>query len=230
MLCLLPPNAEATFVAIKKKVISPRSLALGYTSVIMTLLDCSVRLYGKSASSSSPSAMLVSFVDESQSIVNEQRLTAFTVLSIDLGTWPFVALAYASDKHLVEHDNLDTNPCWSFHLQNIIQEDIEVQGFDIPASPDSSYNSHVPGNEDQAKEPPTVPPQLLHSLLDFPVNMSTSETLPDPQHVILDHLYIENRERNCPVVGLGLTHRFRSKFVTVVLYKPMRRIHLRNFD
>ncbi|WCJ40972.1 5'-AMP-activated protein kinase beta-2 subunit protein [Euphorbia peplus] len=102
-------------------------------------------------------------------------------------------------------------------------EDNTVVGFEVPRSPDSSYNNAYPGNEDEARDPPAVPPQLNHSLLSYPAGAETSETIPAPQNVILNHLYIENREVPRSMVALGFTHRFRSKFVTVVLYKPVPR-------
>ncbi|KAL2938421.1 SNF1-related protein kinase regulatory subunit beta-3 [Bienertia sinuspersici] len=98
-----------------------------------------------------------------------------------------------------------------------------VMGFETPESPSSSYTSAYPGNEDEAREPPIVPPHLHQSLLSCPPSRETACTLPLPQNVIVNHLYIENREAPRSVVALGFTHRFRSKFVTVVLYKPVPR-------
>ncbi|KAH7561089.1 hypothetical protein ACOSP7_016343 [Xanthoceras sorbifolium] len=98
-----------------------------------------------------------------------------------------------------------------------------VVGFEVPKSPDSSYNNAYPGNEDEARDPPAVPSHLQQTLLNCPTSRDTSGTLPLPQNVILNHLYIENREAPRSVVALGFTHRFRSKFVTVVLYKPVQR-------
>ncbi|KAJ6765518.1 SNF1-RELATED PROTEIN KINASE REGULATORY SUBUNIT BETA-1 [Salix purpurea] len=113
-----------------------------------------------------------------------------------------------------------------FNMSNQYSEDPEeatVVGFEVPRSPDSSYNNVYPGNEDEVRDPPSVPPHLQHSLLSYPASADTSETLPLPQNVILNHLYIENREAPRSVVALGFTHRFHSKFVTVVLYKPVQR-------
>lgn len=104
-----------------------------------------------------------------------------------------------------------------------VQEEATVMGFEVPRSPDASYNSVFPGNEDEARDPPAVPPHLQQTLLSYPASADTSETLPLPQNVILNHLYIENREAPRSVVALGFTHRFHSKFVTVVLYKPVQR-------
>ncbi|KAL5201288.1 hypothetical protein ABZP36_035642 [Zizania latifolia] len=101
-------------------------------------------------------------------------------------------------------------------------EGINVVGFEVPTSPDSSYNNPVPGNEDEGREPPLVPPHLHHTLLSFPASQDDSSSLPPPQNVVLNHLYIE-KENSRSVVALGITHRFRAKFVTVVLYKPVQR-------
>lgn len=98
-----------------------------------------------------------------------------------------------------------------------------VVGFEVPKSPDSSYNNVYPGNEDEARDPPAVPPHLQHALLSYPASRDASGILPAPQNVILNHLYIENRDVPRSVVALGFTHRFRSKYVTVVLYKPVQR-------
>ncbi|XWS53319.1 hypothetical protein CRYUN_Cryun11dG0146600 [Craigia yunnanensis] len=87
---------------------------------------------------------------------------------------------------------------------------------------DSSFNNVYPANEDDARDPPVVPPHLQRTLLNYPTSMNASN-LPLPENVILNHLYIENREAPRSVVALGFTHRFRSKYVTVVLYKPVPR-------
>ncbi|KAL2485670.1 SNF1-related protein kinase regulatory subunit beta-3 [Abeliophyllum distichum] len=103
------------------------------------------------------------------------------------------------------------------------QDQVTVAGFDILRSPDSSYSNVYPGNEDEEREPPSLPPHLQHTVLNHPTNGDPHAPLPAPQNVTLNHLYIENREAPRSVVALGVTHRFRSKFVTVVLYKPVPR-------
>ncbi|XVF46285.1 hypothetical protein PTKIN_Ptkin03bG0015800 [Pterospermum kingtungense] len=103
------------------------------------------------------------------------------------------------------------------------KDEATVVGFEVPGSPDSSYNNVYPGNEDDARDPPLVPPHLNCNLLSYPASMNASGSLPLPENVILNHLYIENREAPRSVVALGFTHRFHSKFVTVVLYKPVPR-------
>ncbi|XP_022732262.1 SNF1-related protein kinase regulatory subunit beta-3-like isoform X1 [Durio zibethinus] len=103
------------------------------------------------------------------------------------------------------------------------QDEATVMGFEVPRSPDSSYNNAFPGSEDDARDPPVVPPHLHQTLFSYPASMNVSGNLPLPENVILNHLYIENREAPRSVVALGFTQRFRSKYVTVVLYKPVPR-------
>ncbi|WOK98982.1 SNF1-related protein kinase regulatory subunit beta-3-like [Canna indica] len=102
-------------------------------------------------------------------------------------------------------------------------EGVSVVGFEIPGSPVSSYNNPIPGNENEAREPPLVPPHLSHPLMNYRSNQDDPSTLFLPQNVILNHLYLENREGPRSVLAMGITHRFRSKYVTVVLYKPVQR-------
>uniref|UniRef100_A0A2P2KJ33 5'-AMP-activated protein kinase beta-2 subunit n=2 Tax=Rhizophora TaxID=40030 RepID=A0A2P2KJ33_RHIMU len=110
-------------------------------------------------------------------------------------------------------------------LQDFVPEDLEsISSFEPPQSPDSSYTNSQLGNEDFAKEPPLVPPHLQMTLL----NMPSSHTeilppLPRPQHVALNHLYMQKGKSGPAVVALGSTHRFLAKYVTVVLYKSLQR-------
>ncbi|KAL2239846.1 UNVERIFIED_CONTAM: SNF1-related protein kinase regulatory subunit beta-3 [Sesamum indicum] len=108
-------------------------------------------------------------------------------------------------------------------MYNCLQDQVRVAGFDVPSSPDASYNNVYPANEEEGREPPALPPHLQHTLLNHPTNSDPCASIPSPQNVTLNHLYIENREAPRSVVALGVTHRFRSKFVTVVLYKPVPR-------
>uniref|UniRef100_A0A2P2KWE3 Snf1-kinase beta subunit plants n=1 Tax=Rhizophora mucronata TaxID=61149 RepID=A0A2P2KWE3_RHIMU len=102
-------------------------------------------------------------------------------------------------------------------------EGATVVGFEVPNSPDSSYNNAYIGIEEESRDPPLVPQQLQHTLLSCPAVADANEAIPLPQNAVLNHLYIENREVPHSVVAMGFTHRFRSKFVTVVVYKPVQR-------
>uniref|UniRef100_A0A1J3INH0 SNF1-related protein kinase regulatory subunit beta-3 n=1 Tax=Noccaea caerulescens TaxID=107243 RepID=A0A1J3INH0_NOCCA len=105
-------------------------------------------------------------------------------------------------------------------MNNQNPEDTTVEGFEVPVSPVSSYNNVYSTTEDETRDPPAVPPHLQHTLLG---NQGSTEMDSVPQNVVLNHLYIENREAPRSVVALGFSHRFRSKYVTVVIYKPVQR-------
>ncbi|RVW35309.1 SNF1-related protein kinase regulatory subunit beta-2 [Vitis vinifera] len=83
--------------------------------------------------------------------------------------------------------------------------------------------SSIPAEEDFAKEPVLVPPQLHLTVLGMP--NSEEPSCSKPQHVVLNHLFIEKGWASQSVVALGLTNRFQSKYVTVVLYKPLKSIY-----
>ncbi|XP_076949121.1 SNF1-related protein kinase regulatory subunit beta-2-like [Bidens hawaiensis] len=105
-------------------------------------------------------------------------------------------------------------------LQEYVPEDIEsISGFEPPRSPDSSYNNLQIGCEDYAKEPPLVPPHLQMTLLNAPLHHMENPSR--PQHVVINHLYMQKGKSSDSVVALGSTHRFLSKYVTVVLYKSI---------
>ncbi|ONK61506.1 uncharacterized protein A4U43_C08F30610 [Asparagus officinalis] len=108
-------------------------------------------------------------------------------------------------------------------VNDIIPENIEsVKEFEPPPSPFTSYAHPYPEEEEFAKDPPALPPQLhLNSL--GPENSDDESDSVKPQHVILNHLFIEKGWAARSVVALGLTHRYRSKYVTVVLYKPLQK-------
>lgn len=110
-------------------------------------------------------------------------------------------------------------------MQDYVPEDIgSISGFEPPQSPDSSYSNMQLGSEDFAKEPPLVPPHLQMTLLNAPSScMEMPAPLSRPQHVVLNHLYMQRGKSGPSVVALGTTERFIAKYVTVVLYKSLQR-------
>lgn len=113
--------------------------------------------------------------------------------------------------------------CIFIYVQDYVPESLDsVAEFDSPPSPDSSYSFALPGEDEFAKEPMIVPPQLQLTVLGM--QNSDEAASSRPQHVVLNHLFIEKGwAASQSVVALGLTHRFQSKYITVVLYKPVRR-------
>ncbi|XP_010689393.2 SNF1-related protein kinase regulatory subunit beta-1 [Beta vulgaris subsp. vulgaris] len=113
--------------------------------------------------------------------------------------------------------------CNVLNVHDYVPESLDsVAEFDSPPSPDSSYSFALPGEDEFAKEPMIVPPQLQLTVLGM--QNSDEAASSRPQHVVLNHLFIEKGwAASQSVVALGLTHRFQSKYITVVLYKPVRR-------
>jgi hypothetical protein len=54
-----------------------------------------------------------------------------------------------------------------------------------------SYSNPHPAADDYAKEPPVMPPHLQLTLLNVPPTADTRACLPRPQHVILNHIYLQ---------------------------------------
>ncbi|GER40706.1 5'-AMP-activated protein kinase beta-2 subunit protein [Striga asiatica] len=112
--------------------------------------------------------------------------------------------------------------CNVLDVHDYVPENLDsVAEFEPPSSPESSYSQIFPGEEDFAKDPMLVPPQLHSSGLGSDNHKEAGGS--KPQHVVLNHLFMEKGQQPQSVVALGLTHRFQSKYVTVVLYKPLKR-------
>ncbi|XP_068658244.1 SNF1-related protein kinase regulatory subunit beta-1-like [Aristolochia californica] len=127
------------------------------------------------------------------------------------GEWRYILdLPFVADEMGCVSNLLDVHDYVPENLESVVE-------FEPPPSPDSSYSQTFPVDEDFAKEPLAVPPQLHLTVL------GSEETPPKPQHVVLNHLFMEKGWASQSLVALGLTHRFQSKYVTVVLYKPLKR-------
>ncbi|CAI5454429.1 unnamed protein product [Caenorhabditis angaria] len=85
-----------------------------------------------------------------------------------------------------------------------------------------TFGQEMPTRADFAKAcaPPVLPPHLLQVILnkDTPVQCDPN-VLPEPDHVMLNHLYALSIKDG--VMVLSATHRYRKKFVTTLLYKPI---------
>lgn len=80
------------------------------------------------------------------------------------------------------------------------------------------FSHNMPDLDDYTKEPPPLPPHLRHIILNKPPQKQDTAALPVPQHVALNHLYCTAIKDNMMV--LGITQRYRTKFVTTVYYSP----------
>jgi len=84
------------------------------------------------------------------------------------------------------------------------------------------YGQEIPERRDfeKAHHPPVLPPHLLQVILnkDTPVSCDPN-VLPEPNHVMLNHLYALSIKDG--VMVLSATHRYRKKYVTTLLYRPI---------
>lgn len=100
------------------------------------------------------------------------------------------------------------------------------------------FTQAVPERSDfeRAHNPPTLPPHLLqvnsynlfirliNSSFQVILNKDTPvqcdpNVLPEPNHVMLNHLYALSIKDG--VMVLSATHRYKKKYVTTLLYKPI---------
>lgn len=83
------------------------------------------------------------------------------------------------------------------------------------------FGRFVPDIDDYNKEPPQLPPHLRHIILNKLPSSSDPCLLPVPQHVALNHLYCTAIKDGMMV--LGITQRYKRKFVTTVFYSMLPR-------
>jgi len=89
-------------------------------------------------------------------------------------------------------------------------------------SPPGEYTQEIPECKPIEKQhgPPILPPHLLQVILNKDIPVSCEPTLlPEPNHVMLNHLYALSIKDG--VMVLSATHRYRKKYVTTLLYKPI---------
>uniref|UniRef100_A0A8V0YSI7 Protein kinase AMP-activated non-catalytic subunit beta 2 n=1 Tax=Gallus gallus TaxID=9031 RepID=A0A8V0YSI7_CHICK len=93
---------------------------------------------------------------------------------------------------------------------------------DLSSSPPGPYGQemYVYRPEERFKSPPILPPHLLQVILNKDTNISCDPALlPEPNHVMLNHLYALSIKDG--VMVLSATHRYKKKYVTTLLYKPI---------
>ncbi|XP_077593824.1 5'-AMP-activated protein kinase subunit beta-1a [Stigmatopora nigra] len=93
---------------------------------------------------------------------------------------------------------------------------------DLSSSPPGPYHqdAYLPKVEEKWKSPPILPPHLLQVILNKDTGISCDPALlPEPNHVMLNHLYALSIKDG--VMVLSATHRYKKKYVTTLLYKPI---------
>ncbi|XP_061396791.1 5'-AMP-activated protein kinase subunit beta-1 [Musca vetustissima] len=123
----------------------------------------------------------------------------------------------------VENDSGETT-----NLVSVRQSDFEVfqalakDSENAVNNADKEYSQDVPQTKpwEKVSGPPILPPHLLQVILNKDTPLSCEPTLlPEPNHVMLNHLYALSIKDG--VMVLSATHRYRKKYVTTLLYKPI---------
>ncbi|XP_029019823.1 5'-AMP-activated protein kinase subunit beta-1b [Betta splendens] len=107
-----------------------------------------------------------------------------------------------------------------FDALRLDSQDSDVS--DLSSSPPGPYQqeAYAARSEDKVRHPPVLPPHLLQVLLNKDTGVSCDPTLlPEPNHVMLNHLYALSIKDG--VMVLSATHRYKKKYVTTLLYKPI---------
>jgi 5'-AMP-activated protein kinase regulatory beta subunit len=102
-------------------------------------------------------------------------------------------------------------------------DDESDEDADLANRPDRDgevFSQTMPDMDEYTKEPPPLPPHLRHIILNKPPQLQDTAALPVPQHVALNHLYCTAIKDNMMV--LGITQRYKTKFVTTVYYSPCK--------
>lgn len=95
-----------------------------------------------------------------------------------------------------------------------------VGGAPQPDRDGEVFSNNMPDVDDYTREPPPLPPHLRYIILNKPPQLQDTAALPVPQHVALNHLYCTAIKNNMMV--LGITQRYKTKFVTTVYYAPCK--------
>ncbi|PRP85486.1 5'-AMP-activated protein kinase subunit beta-2 [Planoprotostelium fungivorum] len=92
----------------------------------------------------------------------------------------------------------------------------------LPSPPKSRNNSaNNNASSTTSTSPPSLPPHLMRALLNTaPPSKFDPSLLPLPHHVMLNHFYSLPRPDD-DIIILGVTQRYKTKFVTTVFYKPL---------
>nr|CAD7589456.1 unnamed protein product [Timema genevievae] len=122
------------------------------------------------------------------------------------------------DNGMGSKNNMVTVKNTDFEVFQALAIDSEGSG----GNQQKEYSQEVPANKpwEKVSGPPVLPPHLLQVILNKDTPLSCEPTLlPEPNHVMLNHLYALSIKDG--VMVLSATHRYRKKYVTTLLYKPI---------
>lgn len=134
------------------------------------------------------------------------------------GEWKHDPGVRIIDNGMGSKNNLVSVKKSDFEVFQALAMDSESAG----SNQQSEYSQEVPANKpwEKVSGPPILPPHLLQVILNKDTPLSCEPTLlPEPNHVMLNHLYALSIKDG--VMVLSATHRYRKKYVTTLLYKPI---------
>lgn len=134
------------------------------------------------------------------------------------GEWKHDPGVRIIDNTMGSKNNLVTVKKSDFEVFQALAMDSESVGH----HQQSEYSQEIPANKpwEKVSGPPILPPHLLQVILNKDTPLSCEPTLlPEPNHVMLNHLYALSIKDG--VMVLSATHRYRKKYVTTLLYKPI---------
>ncbi|XP_075262267.1 5'-AMP-activated protein kinase subunit beta-2-like [Convolutriloba macropyga] len=128
---------------------------------------------------------------------------------------PTVSNVHGTLNNVVEVKKSDFDVFQALELDNKDQ---------LSSSPPGEYGQNIPSRHvfdlGIPNAPPSLPPQLLQVILNKDISVQCEPSLlPEPNHVMLNHLYALSIKDG--VMVLSATHRFQHKYVTTLLYKPI---------
>ena len=134
------------------------------------------------------------------------------------GEWKYDPKLKSVDNEHGQKNNLVSVRQSDFEVFQALAKDSE----NAPNLAEKEYSQEVPQAKpwEKISGPPVLPPHLLQVILNKDTPLSCEPTLlPEPNHVMLNHLYALSIKDG--VMVLSATHRYRKKYVTTLLYKPI---------
>lgn len=153
-----------------------------------------------------------------------------TIVDIPEGTHQYKYFVDGHWKCLQNEPKVEDVSGFQNNLVTVKHSDFDVfKALDADAGIDESlsdqqWSQNIPqkdtGYNYLRARPPLLPPHLLATVLNQCMPSSCDPTmLLEPNHVILNHLYTLSIKNG--VLVLGSTYRYRRKYITTLLYKPI---------
>lgn len=151
-----------------------------------------------------------------------------TIIDLPEGEHEFKFYVDGEWRHDPKLKNIENEIGSKNNMVSVRQSDFEVfqalakDSEDSVNSEQKEYSQDIPQVKpwEKVNGPPILPPHLLQVILNKDTPLSCEPTLlPEPNHVMLNHLYALSIKDG--VMVLSATHRYRKKYVTTLLYKPI---------